>query len=110
MVNNKHNKYVCYVRGRVRRIKPPCRWLGRKGIQPPSPSLYALSLLAFFLPLRLLKLVLGLAGVLVIKTFLSAPLTAIFGNEYIARAVRYFLIVMFAGSVWPLTFKWFKKL
>lgn len=59
---------------------------------------------------QILKLVLGLAGVLVIKTFLSAPLTALFGNEYIARAVRYFLIVMFAGSVWPLTFKWFKKL
>ena len=59
---------------------------------------------------QILKLVLGLAGVLLIKSGLSEPLIALFGNEYIARIVRYFLIVMFAGSVWPLTFKWFKKI
>ncbi len=59
---------------------------------------------------QIIKLVLGLLGVLAIKSGLSAPLTALFGNEFIARAVRYFLIVMFAGTVWPLTFKWFAKL
>jgi undecaprenyl-diphosphatase len=59
---------------------------------------------------QLLKLVIGLAGVLAIKSGLSAPLTALFGNEYIARAVRYFLIVIFAGCVWPLTFKKFSKM
>lgn len=59
---------------------------------------------------QILKLVIGLAGVLAIKSGLSAPLTALFGNEYIARAVRYFLIVVFAGAVWPLTFKKFAKL
>ena len=59
---------------------------------------------------QILKLVLGLAGVLAIKTLLSDPLTELFGNEYIARAVRYFLIVMFAGGIWPITFKWFKKM
>jgi len=59
---------------------------------------------------QLLKLALGLAGVLAIKAGLSSPLTNLFGDEYIARAVRYFLIVLFAGGVWPLTFKWFKKL
>ena len=59
---------------------------------------------------QILKLVLGLGGVLAIKAGLSSPLTALFGNEYIARAVRYFLIVLFAGGVWPLTFKWFKGL
>lgn len=59
---------------------------------------------------QILKLVLGLAGVLAIKTLLSEPLTALFGNEYIARAVRYFLIVLFAGGIWPITFKWFKKM
>lgn len=59
---------------------------------------------------QIIKLILGLLGILVIKSGLSAPLTALFGNEYVARAVRYFLIVMFAGSVWPLTFKWFSKL
>lgn len=59
---------------------------------------------------QVLKLVGGLLGVLAIKSGLSAPLTMLFGNEMIARAVRYFLIVMFAGSVWPLTFNWFSKL
>ncbi len=59
---------------------------------------------------QIIKLVLGLLGVLAIKSGLSAPLTALFGNEYIARAVRYFLIVAFAGAVWPMTFKWFSSL
>ena len=59
---------------------------------------------------QIIKLVLGLGGVLIIKSGLSAPLTALFGNEFIARAVRYFLIVAFAGAVWPLTFKWFGSL
>ena len=59
---------------------------------------------------QILKLAIGLGGVLAIKAGLSSPLTNLFGDEYIARAVRYFLIVLFAGGVWPLTFKWFKKL
>ena len=59
---------------------------------------------------QILKLVLGLGGVLAIKSGLSAPLTALFGNEFIARGVRYFLIVIFAGIIWPLTFKWFAKM
>lgn len=56
---------------------------------------------------QIVKLVVGLLIVLGIKSGLSAPLTALFGNEYVARAVRYFLIVIFAGLVWPLTFKFF---
>jgi len=59
---------------------------------------------------QIIKLVGGLVGVLAIKSGLSAPLTALFGNEFVARAVRYFLIVGFAGAVWPLTFKWFSGL
>ena len=56
---------------------------------------------------QIVKLVVGLAVVLGIKSGLSAPLTALFGNEYVARTVRYFLIVIFAGIVWPLSFNWF---
>lgn len=59
---------------------------------------------------QIIKLLVGLGIVIGIKSGLSAPLTALFGNEYIARAVRYFLIVMFAGSVWPLTFPYFARL
>ena len=59
---------------------------------------------------QILKLVIGLGGVLLIKSGLSTPLTLLFGNEYVARVVRYFLVVLFAGSVWPLTFAWFSGL
>ena len=59
---------------------------------------------------QIIKVVLGLGGVLLIKSGLSSPLTLLFGNEFLARCVRYFLIVAFAGIVWPLTFKFFKKL
>lgn len=59
---------------------------------------------------QIIKLLLGFSGVLLIKEGLSAPLEALFVNEYVARAVRYFLVVMFAGSVWPLTFGFFSKL
>ena len=59
---------------------------------------------------QVMKLVGGFAVVLGIKAGLSAPLVSLFGNEYVARSVRYFLIVMFAGVVWPLTFKFFAGL
>ena len=59
---------------------------------------------------QIIKLVLGLAIVLGIKAGLSTPLTLLFGNEYVARVVRYFLVVAFAGGVWPMTFARFSKL
>ncbi len=59
---------------------------------------------------QIIKAVAGFAIVLLIKSGLSAPLTALFGNEMVARTVRYFLIVVFAGAVWPLTFKKFSEL
>jgi undecaprenyl-diphosphatase len=57
-----------------------------------------------------IKFVVGIAVVLLIKEGMRAPLEAIFGNVYLARAIRYFLIVAFAGGLWPLTFKFFEKL
>ena len=59
---------------------------------------------------QIIKLAVGLACVLGIKAGLSAPLTALFGNEYIARAVRYFIVVLFAGCLWPLSFPYFAKM
>ena len=59
---------------------------------------------------QIVKLVLGLGGVLLIKSGLSAPLVSLFGNQYVARMIRYLLIVIFAGIVWPLTFKLFAKM
>jgi undecaprenyl-diphosphatase len=59
---------------------------------------------------QLLKVVLGLALVLLVKEGLRSPLEAVFGNPYPARAVRYFLIVVVAGVFWPVTFRWFYTL
>ena len=59
---------------------------------------------------QIIKVVVGLGIVLGIKSGLSAPLVALFGNEFVARGVRYFLIVLFAGILWPMTFKFFAKM
>ena len=60
---------------------------------------------------QIIKVVVGLGIVLAIKSGLSDPLTALCaGNDYAARIIRYFLIVIFAGVIWPMTFKWFGNL
>ena len=59
---------------------------------------------------QILKFVLGIIPLLGIKEGLRIPLNAIFSGSYLADGVRYFLIVLFAGCIWPLTFKWFQKL
>lgn len=59
---------------------------------------------------QILKAVLGLAVVLAVKEGTKSIFNAIFGDEMIARAVRYCLVVVTAGIVWPLTFKWFARL
>lgn len=58
---------------------------------------------------QIIKVAIGLALVLAVKSGLKSPLEAIFG-VMTGRAVRYFLIVIVAGIVWPLTFKWFARL
>ncbi len=59
---------------------------------------------------QIIKVVLGLLVVLAVKEGMRAPLEAVFGNVLIARAVRYFLIVLAAGILWPLSFRWLGKL
>lgn len=56
-----------------------------------------------------LKVLLGIAAVLAVKEGLRTPLEVLFGT-YPGRAVRYFLIVVTAGVLWPMTFRWFSKL
>ena len=58
---------------------------------------------------QILKVVVGLLLVLAVKSGLKPVLEALFG-ELPGRAVRYFLIVIVSGIVWPLSFKWFSKL
>lgn len=58
---------------------------------------------------QLLKLAGGVAVVMAIRVLLKAPLNALFGTS-IGGGVRYFLVVMAAGILWPLTFGFFSKL
>lgn len=59
---------------------------------------------------QILKLILGLIPVILIKSLLKTPLYALFGGSFIADSVRYFLLCVFAGCIWPLTFKYFSKI
>ncbi len=60
---------------------------------------------------QVIKAVLGFGIVLLIKELLRAPLNFLcFGNEYVGRAIRYFLMVLFAGGLWPMTFVHLRKI
>lgn len=59
---------------------------------------------------QILKVVLGLCAVLLVKEGLRTPIDALFGGTMAGRAFRYFLIVIVAGIVYPLSFRWFSRL
>ena len=60
---------------------------------------------------QIIKVLVGFGIVLLIKSTLQAPLEWVFGGSmYVARTVRYHLIVLFAGLLWPLTFRRFAAL
>lgn len=56
---------------------------------------------------QVLKVALGLAIALAIRMVLKQPLLNLFGGHHVADAVRYFLMMLFAGGLWPMTFKFF---
>lgn len=58
---------------------------------------------------QILKVAGGLGLVLLVKSGLKTPINLLFG-ELIGRSVRYMLIVVTAGILWPLTFRFFSKL
>lgn len=62
---------------------------------------------------QVIKVAVGMALLLAIKSGLKAPLLALLGHEELAGGVRYFLLVLVAGAVWPLVFrpmsKWGKR-
>ena len=62
------------------------------------------------LPGQVCKVVLGLALLLGVRAGVKPLLNAVTGGALWANAVRYFLMVVFAGCVWPLTFPYFAKL
>ena len=62
------------------------------------------------LPGQLLKLGTGLGLLAGLRALLKAPLRELFGSVPAADGVRYFLVVLFAGCVWPLTFPFFSRI
>jgi hypothetical protein len=55
---------------------------------------------------HILKILLGLALVMAIKEGLKP----VFGSGSLSGALRYGLITLFAGGIWPMTFKFFATL
>ena len=58
---------------------------------------------------QLVKLLGGLVLVVLVKSLLKAPLLALCGGHQAAHALRYFLMVLTAGALWPMTFRFFER-
>ena len=58
---------------------------------------------------QILKVVMGLALVLAIKSGAKPLLKLIWDHHLLTTCVRYALIVLFAVLIWPRTFPWFQK-
>lgn len=66
--------------------------------------------LAAPLPVQIFKCVLGLIVLFALRSYLKVPLRFLcFGNEDVARVVRYFLMSSFAGAIYPRTFPWIHR-
>ena len=59
---------------------------------------------------QILKSLIGVGLVLAVKELLKFPLNAVLDELTWARLVRYFLMVIVGGVLWPMTFKYFAKL
>lgn len=59
---------------------------------------------------QVIKVVGGLILVLAAKELLKIPLNAILPPNTWARLIRYFIMVIVAGTIWPMTFKFFSRL
>lgn len=58
---------------------------------------------------QIIKVAVGLILVLAVKELLKEPLDTLFAGHLIARSVRYFLMVVVGGILWPMTFWRFPK-
>jgi membrane-associated phospholipid phosphatase len=56
------------------------------------------------------KLLLGAAVLLLLKAALKAPLLYLCNGNPCASGIRYFLVVLFAGAIWPATFPLWRRL
>ena len=56
-----------------------------------------------------IKLIGGLALAIAVKSLLKAPLLALCDGHAIAHAIRYCVLVLVAGGLWPVTFKLYDR-
>ena len=59
---------------------------------------------------QILKVAIGLALTLAVKAGAKPVLNLLLNGHQIANLIRYFLMVIVAGVLWPMTFKWFAKI
>ncbi len=59
---------------------------------------------------QIIKIVGGLALVLAVKELAKIPLNAILPEDTWARMIRYFLVALTGGVLWPATFKYLNRL
>lgn len=55
------------------------------------------------------KLILGLALTVALKSLLKEPLLSLFGGAAAAHGLRYLIVVLFAGCLWPMSFRFFDR-
>ena len=58
---------------------------------------------------QIVKLVVGLALTVAVKSLLKAPLLALCGGHDLGNLIRYFLMVLVAGGLWPMSFRYFER-
>ncbi len=58
---------------------------------------------------QLPKVIIGLALTLAIKEGTKPIFKLIFGDVLFTTAIRYFLVVVFAAAIWPMSFGWFNR-
>ncbi len=59
---------------------------------------------------QIVKVCAGFGIILLIRSGLKQPLHDLFGGSGLSDGVRYFFIIIFAGFIWPMTFRWFSQL
>ena len=57
-----------------------------------------------------IKVVVGLGLVIAVRMLLKDPLTALTNGHDLAGGLRYFLMMLTGGTLWPLTFRFFGRL
>lgn len=57
---------------------------------------------------QIIKVAVGATVALGMKSLLKAPLLALLNGNPMAHGIRYFVMILFAGVIWPMTFKWFE--